>query len=357
MAEEILFPDGTYSGTGWSGTGSNISEGIAAADGNEISSDSDGEGDVVTIDMANVVDIVDADTITNVSIVLRGRVTTDGGDESFEVDLVIGGTGQGAVAGSAGELTNTHQTLGSRNTGAWNSDWTVAQLNGMQVDVVGVQGGMPTANTWHIDTFQVVITYTPGSGSPYSLPADPGTFTLTGAAATLLRHYPLDAEFGSFVLTGTAATLLALRELDAEFGSFVLTGTAADLLALRKLPCDPGTFALTGTAATLLALRKLPCDPGTFALTGTAADLGYADSEWDREVRDREVVTAVVRTSPTVVTITFTAAAGYDIAAQETVTATIPAAALTGATELVATPTFTIDTAASGSPYSLAADP
>jgi len=165
MAEEILFPDGVYSGTGWNGTGSNISEGIAAADGNEISSDATGEGDVVTIDMADIVDIVDADTITNVAIVLRGRVTTDGGDESFEVDLVIGGTPQGAVGGSAGELTNTHQTLGSRNTGAWNSDWTVAQLNGMQVDVVGVQGGMPTANTWHIDTLQVVITYTPAPTS------------------------------------------------------------------------------------------------------------------------------------------------------------------------------------------------
>jgi len=164
MAEEILFPDGTYSGADWSGTGSNISEGISAADGNEIITVSgDAEGNSVRIDMADSA-LGDGDTITNVSVVLRGRiVAVDGGDESFEVDLVIGGTPQGAVVGSAGELTTTHQTLGSRNTAAWNTDWTAAQLDGMQVDVVGVQGGMPDPKDWAIDTLQVVITYTPAS--------------------------------------------------------------------------------------------------------------------------------------------------------------------------------------------------
>jgi hypothetical protein len=54
-----------------------------------------------------------------------------------------------------------------------------------------------------------------------------------------------------------------------------------------------------------------------------------------------------VRTSSTVCTITFAADAGYDITAQETLTWTIPAAALTGASAVVATPTFTIGTVAS----------
>ena len=63
---------------------------------------------------------------------------------------------------------------------------------------------------------------------------------------------------------------------------------------------------------------------------------------WDAEVKAKEVVGAVVRTSDTIVTITLTAAAAYDITATETITVTIPATALTAATEIVATPTFEV---------------
>jgi hypothetical protein len=163
MAEEILNPNGTYSGTGWTGTGSNITEGIASADGNEISSDSDGEADTVTIDIEPSA-LTDADTITNVSIVVRARVTTNGGDESITVNLVVDSSAQTAVAGTPGELNASHQTLASRNDATWNTDWTAAQLDALQVTVVGAQTGMPDPNVWHIDTLDVVITYTPGGG-------------------------------------------------------------------------------------------------------------------------------------------------------------------------------------------------
>ncbi len=63
---------------------------------------------------------------------------------------------------------------------------------------------------------------------------------------------------------------------------------------------------------------------------------------WNDEVRDKEVVGAVVRTSNTVVTITLTAASAYSILGDETVTVTVPAAALTGAAALTAAPTFTV---------------
>ncbi len=59
---------------------------------------------------------------------------------------------------------------------------------------------------------------------------------------------------------------------------------------------------------------------------------------WNDEVRDKEVVTAVARTSDTLVTITLTAAAAYDISAPETVTMTVPAAAISGSLALTATP-------------------
>ncbi len=77
---------------------------------------------------------------------------------------------------------------------------------------------------------------------------------------------------------------------------------------------------------------------------------GVEATGWNAEVRDKEVVGAVVRTSDTVVTITLTAAAAYAVDAGETITVTVPAAALTGVAEVTGSPTFDV-TAAGGNPY------
>lgn len=64
---------------------------------------------------------------------------------------------------------------------------------------------------------------------------------------------------------------------------------------------------------------------------------------WNNEVRDKELVTAVIRTSATVVTITLTASALYNISVDETITATIPASSLvTSVSGVIASPTFDI---------------
>lgn len=63
---------------------------------------------------------------------------------------------------------------------------------------------------------------------------------------------------------------------------------------------------------------------------------------WNNEVRDKEVVGAVVRNSPTQVTVTFTASPAYDISSNETITLTVPGSALVGGSPVVATPTFTM---------------
>jgi len=74
--------------------------------------------------------------------------------------------------------------------------------------------------------------------------------------------------------------------------------------------------------------------------------LDSAQSEtlgWNLIVRDLEVVTAVARTSNTVVTITLNAHATYNITAQETITMTVPSTALLSANAaVIATPTFTV---------------
>jgi hypothetical protein len=65
---------------------------------------------------------------------------------------------------------------------------------------------------------------------------------------------------------------------------------------------------------------------------------------WDAVVKAGLGVSAVVRTSDTVVTITLTAFASYDITAQETITVTVPAQALAGGSQAVASPTFVVYT-------------
>lgn len=71
---------------------------------------------------------------------------------------------------------------------------------------------------------------------------------------------------------------------------------------------------------------------------------GSETTGWNAEVRDNLAVTTVVRTSSTVVTITLSAQAAYNITSPETITVTVPASALTLANVVTATPTFSIGT-------------
>jgi len=62
---------------------------------------------------------------------------------------------------------------------------------------------------------------------------------------------------------------------------------------------------------------------------------------WNKEVRDKEVVTAVVRTSSTVVTVTLSAASAYNVAQNETITVVVPDEALvTSSSSVTGTPTI-----------------
>jgi len=124
--------------------------------------------------------------------------------------------------------------------------------------------------------------------------------------------------------------------------SAAITGTITPSSTEAQIISGGRTIIITLTADTWVA------SGGTF--DGIRQDiidgLDSAQSEltgWNNEVRDNEVVTAVVRTSPTVVTITLTAQAAYNITDTETITVTVPASALvTSGSPVVATPTFSV---------------
>ena len=139
----------------------------------------------------------------------------------------------------------------------------------------------------------------------------------------------------------------------AKFGPFknyvpgaitcALSGTATSTIDEDAIVTGGNTIILTLTG-------------GYWAASGVVFDavrqsiidgIDSAQSEaagWDAEVKTAIPVGNVVRTSSTVVTITLPAIAGYDITAQETITATVPQSAVQGASSgITASPAFTVD--------------
>jgi hypothetical protein len=112
-----------------------------------------------------------------------------------------------------------------------------------------------------------------GGGTTYTLSAAPGSFTLSGQAATLSVQRKLAAAAGSFTLAGQSASLSIQRRLTAGAGSFALTGDSATLSVGRRLTTGAGTFTLAGAAASLSIQRRLPAAAGSFALTGQPASM------------------------------------------------------------------------------------
>lgn len=159
MATDTLYPNGDDGG--WpTGSYLDIDESTGSPDAAVLSTTVD--DDIVIIDL-DATAVSDADTVTSVDIVIRGRSTGASGKDTFTVDLLIGGTPQGttyvtpALSGSHANYTATGTTQ------TWTTDWTQTQLNGMQVQVQATQTGKGTAATWEVDAIDVVVNYTAAS--------------------------------------------------------------------------------------------------------------------------------------------------------------------------------------------------
>ena len=123
-----------------------------------------------------------------------------------------------------------------------------------------------------------------------------------------------------------------------------LTGTVTAAITEAAIIAGGKTIILTLTDDTWVAAGAVFNAQRQNIINGIDSAQSEATG-WDAEVKAKIPVTDVVRTSDNTTTITLTAEAGYNITAQETITATIPATAVTSAGIIVATPTFTIDTA------------
>lgn len=124
---------------------------------------------------------------------------------------------------------------------------------------------------------------------------------------------------------------------EAPVKSAALTGTALAGATEQQIVDGGLTIIITLTNDTWVAAGTTFDAQRQNIIDGLTSAQSEATG-WNAEVRDNLAVTTVVRTSATVVTITLSASASYDITTNETITATIPATALVGAEAIVATP-------------------
>lgn len=127
--------------------------------------------------------------------------------------------------------------------------------------------------------------------------------------------------------------------------SIVLSGTITASTSQTDIVAGGKTIILTVTGDTWVA------SGATFnaqrqniinGMTSAGSDL----LGWNNVVKALQGVAGVVRTSDSVVTITLDAQATYSISTAETITVTVPGTALNLGGALVASPTFTVATAA-----------
>lgn len=120
------------------------------------------------------------------------------------------------------------------------------------------------------------------SGQPVAVKAgrktstEVGDYTLSGVDALFSRTYSIGAAIGSYTLSGVVSSLLKTSVLAAAVGSYVLNGTAAALTADKLIVAAVGAYTLNGVDATLTESGGLPvlsAEPGSYTLNGTVASL------------------------------------------------------------------------------------
>jgi len=126
--------------------------------------------------------------------------------------------------------------------------------------------------------------------------------------------------------------------------SAAITGTTAPTVLESEIVTGSETTIITLTGDTFVAAGAgaIGSEADTQAIIDGVSAATTPANGWNNEVRDKEAVGSVSRDSNTQATITWTAAAAYSVAADETITVTVPAAVLvTSGVPLTATPTFT----------------
>lgn len=241
-----------------------------------------------------------------------------------------------------------------------NVSWTVDQFSG--TDITGANGAnaiVQSTTSWNNGTAGSSLTVTlaaftntaNGTFGAFGLDTNTGHTVGGGFASVGYGQDAADSTSAESEFKTANDTSVDYSCTSALMGGIAIEIKAAPTIALT------GTVTASITEADIVTGGKtiiLTINNDTWVASGATFDnqrqniingIDSAQAEgtgWDAEVKAKEVVGAVVRTSNTVATVTLTAEAAYNITATETITATVPATALTEGVAVVASPTFTI---------------
>lgn len=210
MAVLLLHVNGWDSG--WTGNWANVDDPVSAPDGQVVYTPLTSPPAI--FDVTSVTGTIsDADVVAGVSLVVRTRAVPDDGTEPAEVDLdaeiLIGGISQGTD--TVNFLSESFSNENMSDAG-WNSDWTEAQLNGMQVRVTARKVGGLGTWTAYIDCIDINVTYyAPILAEPDRLP-----MVLAGKAPNVLQEGQIVPPAGALVLGSDPAVV--------DYGIAVATG-------------------------------------------------------------------------------------------------------------------------------------
>ena len=214
-----------------------------------------------------------------------------------------------------------------------------------------------TTNTWTgTEPVQAWVVRYSDAGTPIASGANANSASCTApalasASGEVIRFWTIeDDNAGSNTPSGhtdiITPTYFGVGSQDV-FAALAVSDTAGDTTASTY----GGTYFDNWAAITV----AVPENTGGTAFADIRTDIrdGFVASTdetngWNDSLTDIITVGNIVRTSSTVVTVTLAADATYNISAEEEITVTVPASAVTGGQAIVATPTFTVSEAQGG---------
>lgn len=259
-------------------------------------------------------------------------VTIDGvGDHCAAAMVVIAGHGLATINSTVVGAQSNH---GTTTAGCSTSGITVTgnsliiQAIGYSDDANDTTNGSNYVNA-NLASITERIDQTVNTGAGGGVGIVTATCAGTSTGATVWDH-------------DTAANCQSVHLGVPPLPTAAITGTITSSVNEADVVAGGKTLVITLTDDSWI-----PAGAGSFDLQRDEilAGIDSAQSEatgWDAVPKVNQALGGIVRTSGTVVTITWDAFATYNITAQETITVTIPGTAVVSGKSTVATPTFTV---------------
>lgn len=177
------------------------------------------------------------------------------------------------LAADAGSFAHTGQDASLEAGRKVAADSGTYSLSGQDASLEAARRLVADAGSFTHTGQDAGLNYSAGSAV---LDAQPGSFVLSGSAASLLHGRKVSADPGSYNLAGQDINLRTARKLNPEIVAFSLSGQVALLKAGRLVSADLGTISATGVDASLLKDSILAAQQGSYVLSGISAGLLYS---------------------------------------------------------------------------------